>query len=451
MLPTGQLVCVFHPERSTVHESILGDPTTGFITIPDLIVTGTFTPPSPFSLTSILLADGSAAAPSLAFTTEATTGLYHPSPADLRISLGGTFGFGFQPGVFTINSATATLSMSTAGDLFVLRDDANTLALRNGTTAQLLRLYRTYTSSTNFERLVLGCDATTRFLIGTEAGGGGGTQRTLDLFGSQIRLMDTTGNTVLWRTDSINGHLLTGTDNAWDIGASGATRPRSIYLGNITPNAFTYGTTGGQLTSTAAATDGQLLIGRTGDVPVAASLTAGAGVTITPGAGSITIASTSSVLDRVSANVTVGNTTSETDLYSFSVPGGTLSTDRRLRLTLFCRNTDDFSANSTLRLKYGATTLVTLTASGAGALTAAHTRITYELTGDGATNAQVAQGFYQVGPTAGGNGALTQDWIMRGTSAIDSTSAQTLAVSWQWSLGSAGNSFVMESAILEVL
>lgn len=39
-------------------------------------------------------------------------------------------------------------------------------------------------------------------------------------------------------------------------------------------------------------TNGQLLIGSTGVDPVAASLTAGAGVTITPGAGAITIAAT---------------------------------------------------------------------------------------------------------------------------------------------------------------
>lgn len=41
-------------------------------------------------------------------------------------------------------------------------------------------------------------------------------------------------------------------------------------------------------------TNGQLLIGSTGADPVAASLTAGANITITPGAGSITIASTAS-------------------------------------------------------------------------------------------------------------------------------------------------------------
>ena len=39
-------------------------------------------------------------------------------------------------------------------------------------------------------------------------------------------------------------------------------------------------------------TNGQVIIGSTGATPVAAALTAGANITITNGAGSITIAST---------------------------------------------------------------------------------------------------------------------------------------------------------------
>lgn len=50
------------------------------------------------------------------------------------------------------------------------------------------------------------------------------------------------------------------------------------------------------LTSLGPLTDGQIVIGSTGVAPVAASLTAGTGISITPGAGSISIASTLSVL-----------------------------------------------------------------------------------------------------------------------------------------------------------
>ena len=46
------------------------------------------------------------------------------------------------------------------------------------------------------------------------------------------------------------------------------------------------------ITSLGVATNGQLVIGSTGADPVIASLTAGSGISITPGAGSLTIAAT---------------------------------------------------------------------------------------------------------------------------------------------------------------
>ena len=103
-----------------------------------------------------------------------------------------------------------------------------------------------------------------------------------------------------WRMNG-PGHLLTETDNTFDIGAAGATRPRTVYAGTsvvtpaatvsgLTPNAFMYPGAGGALTSTAAATDGQLLIGRTGLAPLAAALTGTANrVTVIDGAGTITL------------------------------------------------------------------------------------------------------------------------------------------------------------------
>lgn len=58
----------------------------------------------------------------------------------------------------------------------------------------------------------------------------------------------------------------------------------------ITQNAMLYGGASNALVSTAAPTDGQILIGSTGVAPVLTSITAGTGITVTPGAGSITIA-----------------------------------------------------------------------------------------------------------------------------------------------------------------
>jgi hypothetical protein len=66
------------------------------------------------------------------------------------------------------------------GDLAILRDAANTLAQRNGANAQALRLYNTYTSSTNFERLNFRWDSNVA-KIGTEKGSAGGVARDLVL------------------------------------------------------------------------------------------------------------------------------------------------------------------------------------------------------------------------------------------------------------------------------
>lgn len=74
-------------------------------------------------------------------------------------------------------------------------------------------------------------------------------------------------------------------------------------------------------------TNGQLLIGSTGADPVAASLTAGTGITITPGAGTITI-SNSAIADvwtnvtAASQTIAVGNgyTASNAGVVTFTLP-----------------------------------------------------------------------------------------------------------------------------------
>jgi hypothetical protein len=65
-----------------------------------------------------------------------------------------------------------------------------------------------------------------------------------------------------------------------------------LTLSGLTANSFVYPGSGSALTSTTAATNGQLLIGSTGAAPVKTTLTAGTGVSVTNGAGSITIANT---------------------------------------------------------------------------------------------------------------------------------------------------------------
>ncbi|OGT44275.1 MAG: hypothetical protein A3F13_02595 [Gammaproteobacteria bacterium RIFCSPHIGHO2_12_FULL_40_19] len=77
---------------------------------------------------------------------------------------------------------------------------------------------------------------------------------------------------------------------------------------------------------TALATDGQLIIGSTAGAPAAATLTAGTGVTITPGSNSITIAATGSIMwtdvTGTSQNAAVNNgyVANNTSLVTITLP-----------------------------------------------------------------------------------------------------------------------------------
>src|SRR6185369_15469521 len=75
-----------------------------------------------------------------------------------------------------------------------------------------------------------------------------------------------------------------------DLGPGSDVTFASLTLTGLTANAFLYSGVGGLLTTTAAPTDGQLLIGDTGGAPVAATLTGTANqVIVTNAARSITL------------------------------------------------------------------------------------------------------------------------------------------------------------------
>lgn len=97
-----------------------------------------------------------------------------------------------------------------------------------------LRLWNV--TGTNYERAALGWVSglgSNKFWIGTEVGGTGLIARGLGLAAYLIDVYTggpmNGGAAVRWRWDQ-NGHFLAMTDNAYDIGASGANRPRNAYF-----------------------------------------------------------------------------------------------------------------------------------------------------------------------------------------------------------------------------
>src|SRR5215471_13325354 len=205
--------------------------------------------------TSILNANGTAAAPAYSFGSDTDTGFYSELANVVSMSAGGTRAFLFQAGILNFRNDSATIYFGSADDLAITREAANTLAQRNGVNAQTFNIYNTYTNASNFERLETVWSANNVFIQTSQAGTG--LSRSLYLgttSGGQLKFM--TAGTTRWVVDA-NGHILAQTDNANDIGSNGTSRPRNIYAagtinaaGNATCNSLIATDSGGAVTTT---------------------------------------------------------------------------------------------------------------------------------------------------------------------------------------------------------
>jgi hypothetical protein len=80
-----------------------------------------------------------------------------------------------------IGFCSNSFANDSGGDLRLFRDAANVLAQRNAANAQTFRIYNTFTSATNFERLNIIAQSAGSVIIGTEKGSAGGTARGMEL------------------------------------------------------------------------------------------------------------------------------------------------------------------------------------------------------------------------------------------------------------------------------
>lgn len=117
-------------------------------------------------------------------------------------------------------------------------------------------------------------------------GGGAGVAPTVGTRSGNTTTFGTTSGTLT------NGHCvsLDASGNLVDAGGACTTGGGGGTVASSTVNSVAVYTGATTVTGTGPLTNGQLLVGSTGSAPVAASLTAGSNITITPGAGSITIA-----------------------------------------------------------------------------------------------------------------------------------------------------------------
>lgn len=124
---------------------------------------------------------------------------------------------------------------NTTPDLYLYRDAANTLALRNGTNAQTFRAYNTYTDSSNGEWLSVDWSTSANVASILTKKNGTGTQRALNLGAS---------GAANWQI-STSGHFLAAADNTYDIGASSSGRPHAIYAADSVTSGNTIRADGG--------------------------------------------------------------------------------------------------------------------------------------------------------------------------------------------------------------
>ena len=175
------------------------------------------------------------ALPSLLFAG-ATTGIGTVNVAThIGVMVNGTSVFRFEGGAHRIGSAigigwSSAVDPNAAGDDVMLwRGGAGVLEQRNGTAAQTLNIYNTYTDVNNFERLYIQGGGATAFRLSTAvAGTGTGKNFRLGLDTSNSLILMTAGAD-RWLVDS-TGMLIASADNTYDIGTTTSTgRIRNLY------------------------------------------------------------------------------------------------------------------------------------------------------------------------------------------------------------------------------
>jgi hypothetical protein len=133
------------------------------------------------SARQLLISDGSAALPSVAFATATATGFYQ-NGGNLAITRGTNLVAQFGGSNFQFSSSYG-LEFSFGGGPILIYDAANTLALRNGTNGQEQRTYGTFTDASNYRRVAAGMSTAGVGFIRPEGAGTGASGNVIHISG----------------------------------------------------------------------------------------------------------------------------------------------------------------------------------------------------------------------------------------------------------------------------
>jgi len=158
-------------------------------------------------------------------------------------------------------------------------------------------------------------------------------------------------------------------------------------------------------------------------------------------------------LATVTSDITITNTTDETNVISFSLAGGLLSTDNVVRIRLNIINQSLGGGGTiTFALKYGTTTIASFAGITSNPTLVDGGWIEAHLIASGATNTQ--EGFIEcmlVDKDAGASNVGPYYESNVGTATEDSTGALTVAVTVKHSAASASNTITISSGYAELI
>lgn len=117
---------------------------------------------------------GSSLAPSYSFSSDTDTGIYNSAANIVSFAVGGSQRARVTLSGFDVFGALSV--WNTGGSTFatLANDATNILAQRNGTNAQTLRVYGTFTDTNNYERATLSTQQGASITLAAETAGTGG-------------------------------------------------------------------------------------------------------------------------------------------------------------------------------------------------------------------------------------------------------------------------------------
>jgi len=201
--------------------------------------------------TSILNANGTAAAPVYSFSGNTNAGIFQRVAGFTMFSSGGVECGYFGSNVLALDtrigfcqSGQVAVSGPTA---YIEWESVDALCMRRTTNPQNFNIYNTYTNASNYERLFVGWTGNQAYVVPQSLGTGVARHMNVGSNDAGADFNLRSAGSTRWIVQS-TGNFIANADNTYDIGASGANRPRNIYAaGNVIATAV-YGQPSGGLT-----------------------------------------------------------------------------------------------------------------------------------------------------------------------------------------------------------